>query len=728
MKILNLKSEIYLSECRKKVSVFIILFIIILSIYSNTFHSSWHFDDEPNITGNPNLQLREFSWQNIKKTFYAHPSEPGNFYRPVACLSFALNYYFGKYNVVGYHIVNISIHFLAAIFLFLLLYHTLNLPLLKARYGTNSYLIALLSTILWAINPIQTQAITYIVQRMASMAGMLYIISMYLYLKGRTATKNPAKIILFLLCATSTILALGSKENAIMIPFSLFLYDFLLIQGISRENRKKHLKILLVAIIMTLSIGIIYFSFFDTTFFSFFELYEKRVFTLWERLLTQPRVIIFYISLIFYPVSTRLSIGHDIVVSQSFFDPPTTILCIILIIGMVIGAIYIAKKEPLISFSVLFFFLNHIPESTILPLEIVFEHRNYTPSMFFFVPITIGVVYAISYFSYKRSMQVIIALSMILVIIGQSHSTFMRNFTWKNEESLWIDCTDKYPEIYRCRHNLSKYYEAHNQNKKAIVEYKKALDLESIHRKDEKAMTYYNLGVIYLLSREFKKAKGYFSQAMEIDPCSPGAHNNQAIVLAATTNDYQEVGNELQKAITCNPASTHARSNLGILLVKSGRIDVGIMEIKKALETDPNNVVTILRLGYAYMKKGDLGSASIYFKEVISKKNRNIRAFLFLAEIYALSGHEQKALKSLSQFLAAVQDSDLILVLEDLFEEKSLLTINPNMDIIVPLLCKAHQQRESLLAKNRNFLLTKLKYKAQEKKGGCPRALPPHEN
>ena len=242
MKIFDLESEIYLSRCRKNLFVFITLFIIILSIYSNTFYASWHFDDEPNIRDNPNLHLRELSWQNIKRTFFANQFEPGQLYRPAACLSFALNYYLGQDNVLGYHIVNISIHFLSAIFLFLFIYHTLNLPSINARYGPNSYFIALLSAILWAINPLQTQAITYIVQRMASMAGMFYIISMYLYDRGRMASQNPVKALLFSLCAVSTILGFFSKENALMLPASLFLYDFLLIQGVSREKAKKNLE------------------------------------------------------------------------------------------------------------------------------------------------------------------------------------------------------------------------------------------------------------------------------------------------------------------------------------------------------------------------------------------------------------------------------------------------------------------------------------------------------
>jgi len=181
----------------------------------------------------------------------------------------------------------------AAIFLFLFIYTTLNLPLLKARYSIHSYFIALLSTTLWVVNPIQTQAVTYIVQRMASMAGMFYIISLYLYGKSRTATQNPEKILLLFLCAISMLLAFGSKENAIMIPATLFLYDLFLIQGISMESVKTQFKIFLGGATLAIIIGVIYFTFSDATLSSFFSLYEERPFTLWERLLTQPRIIYF---------------------------------------------------------------------------------------------------------------------------------------------------------------------------------------------------------------------------------------------------------------------------------------------------------------------------------------------------------------------------------------------------------------------------------------------------
>lgn len=719
LKMFSLKPDIYLSECRKKTFVFITLLIIILSIYSNTFQASWHFDDIPNILENRRLHVTKLSWSNIKGSFFAAPLTPGELYRPVACLSFALNYYFGKDNVSGYHIVNISIHFLAAIFLFLFIYNTLNLPLLKVKYGSNSYFIALLSTALWAINPIQTQAITFIVQRMASMVGMFYIISMYFYLKGRTATNNHVKISLFLLCGISAVLAFGSKENAIMIPASLFLYDFLLIQGISKETIKKNCKILLAGAILAMSISIVYFAFSEVTLSSLFSLYNKRPFTMWERIITQPRVIIFYISLLLYPMSTRLSLDHDIAISRSLFDPLTTIVSIIVILGVFVGTIFISKRRPLIAFSIFFFFLNHLIESTILPLELIFEHRNYIPSMLFFVPIAIGVFSVISFFSYKQSMQLILSLSIVLVIAVEGHATFMRNFTWKNEKSLWIDCVDKYPALFRAHHNLAKYYSEHNQDEKAIGEYKKALTLKLITTTDEKAITYFNLGAIYFQKKEFKKAKRHYLQAIKINPCCRGVHNNLAVLLANTSNTYQEVFNELKKAIECNPTDIQTHGNMGILLVKMGRIDEGIVEIKKALQIDPYNIPILERLGYTYMKKGLLGTASLYFTRTLNRRPPNIKAFLYLTEIYLLSGNKQKAEKSLNQFVDIIQHKDLVALLDFLLEAKNLLNISPDMGIILPLLSKAYGQKGIMINKTIDSYLKKC-----EKEKRCPKSSP----
>ena len=114
----NLQLENSLSERRKKVFSFFALFLLILVTYSNTFDVPWHFDDTSNILKNKPLHLSELSIENIKNTFFASYDGKERLYRPIACLSFAVNYYLHGENVFGYHVVNLVIHFLSAYFLF----------------------------------------------------------------------------------------------------------------------------------------------------------------------------------------------------------------------------------------------------------------------------------------------------------------------------------------------------------------------------------------------------------------------------------------------------------------------------------------------------------------------------------------------------------------------------------------------------------------------------------
>ena len=471
MKILNLESEVHLTPCRKNLFAAITLFIIVLSIYANTFRASFHFDDETNILHDKHLHWNELSWEKAKGILLFASDGNKKIYRPAARFTFAINYYFGGEDVLGYHFVNIFIHFLTSIFLFLFIYHSLNLPLTKEKYGLNSYSISLLATILWGINPVQTQAVTYIVQRMASMSGLFYIMSLYFYLKGRTCKNKRIKITHYLFCFFTALFAFASKENAAMLPISIFFFDLLLIQGLTRENIKKNSYILLALILIPLALALLLSGPSVLSPKHLLSDYEIREYTFIQRLLTEPRVILFYITLLFYPMPDRLNILHDSSISQSLMNPPTTILAILCIFFVLGIAVLKSRRWPLISYCVFFFFLNHLIESTIFGLELIFEHRNYIPSMLLFVPVAILIVRLIKFFSYKRPMQVIFAGFITLILVGQGHSTFMRNFVWKTSESLWLDTIEKSPNLPRPHHNLARYYGSMGEREKEITEY-----------------------------------------------------------------------------------------------------------------------------------------------------------------------------------------------------------------------------------------------------------------
>jgi len=701
MGILNLEPEGNLSSCHKYVFAFIALSIIILTTYSNTFHSSWHFDDEK-ILKNGQLHLSELNWQNIKKTFFSLPKQPGKLYRPVSSFSLALNYYFSKDKVFGYHLVNVIIHYITAVFLFLFMYNSLNLPSIKAKYSNHSYSIALLASLFWASNPIQTQAVTYIIQRMASMAGMFYIISIYFYMKARIAKIPHIKIILLSLCVIAGIMAMGSKENAFMLPVSIYLFDLFIIQGLTKETLKKNVKPASLIIFLIICIGITYYFLSDKD-LSVLS-YRERTFNLKERLLSEPRIILFYLSLIYYPIPTRLSIEHDVTISKTLLSPPTTLFSILFIVAILFFAFYLSRRRPFIAFSIIFFFLNHLIESSFVPLELVFEHRNYIPSMFLFIPVVVLLLKAIKYYSSKKPLQIVIIIFTICLLVGQGNATFIRNALWKTEESLWMAATEKAYELWRPWHNLGKYYGDKNMHKEALAHYLTALRKKiNIHPLD-KRLTLYNIGVEYHKMGQKDKAFLYYLKTEQIYPSLPNMHNNKGIILAEK-GCGEEAIYEFNEAIRYDKNLYQAYSNLGFLLLKMERIEEAIQQLEMALKLKPDNVSNLLRLGYAYRKKGLYGKAFIQYKRAQERDPHGARVLLYLSEIYLIKGMNVHADRSLEQFIEISKGADLRVLLEEIIEKgEKFDKIQVDKKVFRRLLSKVYLKKKSLISSLKVYL------------------------
>jgi len=696
MGFVNLEPETHLTPCRKNVFALVAIFVIVLAIYSNTFHASWHFDDEINILKNEPLNLNELSCQNLKKTFFASLDGSKTIYRPIACLSFALNYFFAKDNVFGYHVVNLSIHVLAAFFLFLFLYHTLNLPLLKARYGPNSYSIALLATVLWAINPVQIQAVTYIVQRMASMAGMFYIISMYFYLRGRTSEHRVLQSLYFSLCFFAAALAFGSKENAAMLPMSIFLFDLLLIQGLTRENIKRNSIVLLVLIFIPLILALVLNG---PSIFSIKHLlsgYENRAFTLMERLLTEPRIILFYISLLLYPMPDRLCILHDISISHNFIDPPTTIVSILIILGILFLSIVKSRQWPFISYCIIFFFINHLIESSVFPLELIFEHRNYIPSMLFFVPVAILLLMALQRLSEKRSMQVIISIFIILVLVGQGHSTFVRNAIWKTGESLWMDAVDKNPKLPRPYHNLAKYYGDMGYREKETNLYHKALTSKRGPHYISHHMTHYNLALAYISIDQKEKAIEHLRKTIELAPGFSSAYNNLG-VLMIKQGKYDEAIDNFMRALAYDENNATAHNNLAFVLLKRVRLEEALSESKKALTLQEDFTRAFYNLGIIYKHKKRFSKAKHYLGLALKKRRKDIMTRLHMIEVLSLMQDKELLTEFLAETLLIIPAEKLQALIKEIAADNIPDDEAPDLQIILPLLGRAYLERSDML-------------------------------
>ena len=367
-------------------------------------------------------------------------------------------------------------------------------------------------------NPIQTQAVTYIVQRMTLLASFFFIAGIYCYLLARLSGSKQQRILMFVFCAVSFLLGMVAKENAALLPLTIIAIEAIFFQNLGNPQVRR--RVFTFSAVCGLAIvilgGVI---FLKGDLLSIFSGYGGRYFTPSERLMTQPRVLIFYLSLIFCPLPGRLSIDHDFALSTSLLHPWTTLPAIVLAVAMVVGALFQARKRPLLSFAILFFFLNHLVESSIIPLELVFEHRNYLPSMFIFVPVAEGTAWLLDRYRGKQPILYRSLIGLVIcLMIRFGWGTYVRNKVWQTEVSLWTDANHKAPMLHRPLHNLAMArYDKSGQLEKALELYQKAAQLK-MHRRSHRARLYGNIANIYYRTGDYDAAEVYFKKAVDIAP------------------------------------------------------------------------------------------------------------------------------------------------------------------------------------------------------------------
>lgn len=616
---------------REAAFAFLALLLTLLLVYSNSFQGEWHFDDFHNIVNNPCVHAQGLN--DLPESFYGLTceAEDRKISRPLVYASFSLNYLFGGTNVIGYHVVNFVIHFAAAFTLFLLIRVTLTLPTMKGRYAAIAYPVALLSAFLWATSPLHVHAVTIIVQRMASMAGLFYVASIYFYAGARSTGQGWRKTILYVSFGVSALAAFATKENTAVLPIAVLLYDLFFIQGLSAVSVKRTLKWTALPIAVVIALGLIY-----TDFSLQRGTYEAgvRPFTPWERFLTQGRVLFFYVSLLLYPIPSRLTLLHDIDISRSLIDPWTTLAAIAGIILSLSLAILKARQYPLLSFAILFFFLNHLVEGTIIPLELIFEHRNYIPSMFFFVPIAVGMVNVLHYFSYSRKFQLFMAGGFALLLAFQGHATFERNEVVRSDVHLWLDNVQKSPHLSRPRINLGKHYYEAGMYEQAVREFEIAEELNRDTNLRQIGLASYGLGLYYLnQARDIDRAERQFIKALERFPGHPAA-----IVGLATVHlkrgDIEKAWALMKEHAPRHRNNAEMINSYGLVLLKKGNAEGALKSAASAMRLTWNDPRPREISGEAWRRLGNLQKAAQCWEDALRLNPANARALLALVEIY----------------------------------------------------------------------------------------------
>ncbi len=632
---------------KRNLIVFLLLFLVVIAAYSTNYDASWHMDDYPNIVDNPRIHIDDLNFKNIKDALFAG-YDKGRYsakqmYRPVPMLTFALNWYMGKDNVLGYHIVNNVIHLVTTFFLFLTVFNLLSSPNLKGKYQGDEYTIAFLSAVLWAVNPIQTQAVTYIVQRMASIAAMFYVIGIYFFLKARTSTSGYKRLLFIAGCIFSFFLAMGSKENSVTLPIALAGIEILFYQDLSnRTTRHK--------VALAVGISIVFMAAFLTNLYikgdlaRYLKGYERRTFTPGERLMTEARIIIYYLSQIFYPIASRLSLVHDIHISTSLFKPWTTIPALLAVISLMgLGFSQIIKR-PIVALAILFYFMNQIIESTIIPLELIFEHRNYLPSFFLFFPAATGLVWITNHFKTKNTfIQKLLVISIAGLMLSFTAGTVARNRAWATEKTLWEDCILKAPDMARPYHNLAYYhYRKIGDTKKAMALYEMSLTKKYPSSKTGHALTYNCMATIYFNEGDYQSAIKSLKKAIEINPDYDTAYYNLALVYVKT-GKFSKALENVDKLLAERKKSSDLLETKGFVLLTAGRIDEAISNLKSALKMDVSNEKTHLYLGMALSLKGEYRKADTYLKNASLLSPDDIFVYFARIENSVRSGDKENA-------------------------------------------------------------------------------------
>ncbi len=623
-----------------------VLLGLVALLYVNSLDGSWIFDDLPNIVNNPRLHLSSLDWASLSGTFIG-TRESIN--RPLAYLSFGLNHYFHGLNVVGYHLVNVAIHGLAALALYLFLLKTLQLPKLDGRYADRAKAIAFLGTLLWATSPIQVAAVTVIVQRMASMAALFFLVSLLCYLLAQLTPHRRRRFLWLGLCLLTGMLAAATKEHAVMLPVVIYLFDLLLVRRIDRATLIRHARLAVIpiglVILLTLTL---------TDPLTVLAGYTSRDFTLLGRLLTEPRVLLFYLSQMLIPIPERFALIHDIQVSTSLWSPWTTTPAILFWAGWLGLGLALAGKRPLIAFALLFFVINHAVEGTVIPLELAYEHRNYLPSMMLYPLAAIGILWLGRTLT-RRAARGAVALGVVAFLALQSYTVMGRNAIFGHPILVWTDNLAKAPEQSRVYTNLGQVYSLMGMPKKARESYETALEVGRYQRAELQAVPLGNLGNGYLREGKLDKASQYYAQAIAVDPDSIKSRAGLVVSLMGL-GEIEAAKPILEQGLEQLPDSIGLLSVYATLLFKLADYPAAIAAGGKVLTSDPQHDIARRVLGESHLRLGQHGEAERYWRSVADTNPNDVEATLALLRLADLAADEP-ALRRAARRLEAIKQN-----------------------------------------------------------------------
>lgn len=643
-------------------AAFLVFFLAAFASYGNALSGPFFLDDGDHLGDNRHLRVTSLSPRALYEAAFLGPSPN----RPVPKLTFALDHYRAGLSTFHFRAVNVALHALAAFMAYILLSMVLNAPGTSERFRSRRRTIAFCAAFLWMLSPVQTQSVSYIVQRMNILAALFYLSAFAAYIKARTSPRPGFRAAWFALCGLCALLGAGSKENAAMLPFFLLLYEWFFFRDLDPAWLKRRgILYFLAATVFLLAVGLVAMGFHPAK--SLSGPYQVRDFSMAERLFTQARVVVHYISILVAPLPQRLNFDHDFSLSTGLFSPVTTFLAALFLLAAALSSLFLAKRHRLLSFCILWFFGNLGMESSIIGLEMVFEHRVYLPSVFFFLAVTLGI------FSLTGKSRYAVAACVVLAL-ASGVGTRARNEAWAGEIPMWQDAVKKSPKKARPRYSLAIALYRQGRAAEALEEARKAVELgprdtdawfnlgRILEHPDtenlEEAVIAYRTAVrlgardfMPLINCSFVLARlGRFDEAREtLAPLLATSPDDPLVRLTAGRILLQEKKPEkalshFKAALILAPDMALAHESTGTALAQLGLFQKAGESFLKASELDPQNASAISNRGHSLYRLGRYRQARDLYAKVVFLEPENVSALITLAAMENLTGRPLEAI------------------------------------------------------------------------------------
>ena len=378
---------------------FIVAGIFVASLYWAGLYGSFFFDDEINILLLESIQMTKLSLRSVYDALTNGVAGPTG--RPIAQLSFALNHYFSGFDPFSFKATNLAIHLATGLLVFF-----------TARRLLASGMFAAFAAMLWLVHPIQITSVLYVVQRMTSLSTLFLLAGFLLHISGREADGRKGIVLLLIAWLVCWPLSILSKEIGMLFPFLILTWE-LIIRRSKTIRLDWFARILATAIGLVCVITLIYIAITKAQWL--LSGYDARDFSILERLLTEARVLWLYLGLMIFPQLESFALHHDdILLSTGLLSPWTTLPSLLGLAGLAWLGWKTRLTSPLISFGIAWFLVGHGLESTLLPLELAHEHRNYLPSFGLAIIAAYFFAHATKYSGWKKTLGITLAAGIIV--------------------------------------------------------------------------------------------------------------------------------------------------------------------------------------------------------------------------------------------------------------------------------------------------------------------------